>query len=81
MTAPVLIVMRLAEMRRVHPRMIETTCGGCGERVGIYPSGQGVLASNPATLVRCNYCQDPTRATGLAPGAEFEPFESRRRES
>jgi hypothetical protein len=75
-TPPILIVMRRAEMQRVHPRMITRACDKCGEVCGIYPSGQGVIAHNPGTVVLCNHCQDPTKATGLAPGAEVEPFES-----
>lgn len=71
----VLIVMRLAEMKRVHPRQIELVCDRCGERVGIYPSGQRIIMAQPKTVVLCNYCGDAAAATGLAPGAEHEPFE------
>ena len=34
-----LIVMRLADMKRVHPEQITDKCAGCGHAVGIYPSG------------------------------------------
>jgi hypothetical protein len=71
-----LIVMRLAEMARVHPAMITRRCDRCGEVCGVYPSGQRVIARNPATQVVCNHCGDPTTATGLAPGAAREVFES-----
>ena len=63
-----LVVMRLTEMARVHPRQIESVCDDCGERVGIYPSGQRVIMREPGTRVLCNYCIDPRTATGLAPG-------------
>jgi hypothetical protein len=72
----ILIVMRLAEMRRVHPGMIASVCAQCRHAVGVYPSGQRVLAERPGSVILCNHCQDPTKASGLAPGAEREPFES-----
>jgi hypothetical protein len=73
---PILIVMRLAEMRRVHPRMITARCDKCHEAVGIYPSGQGVLARAPQTLVLCSVCHTPSPHATMAPGAEVEPSES-----
>lgn len=72
----ILIVMRLAEMQRVHPQMITTFCDKCREPVGVYPSGQRVLAQRPGSVILCTHCEDPTKAIGLAPGAEREPFES-----
>jgi hypothetical protein len=75
-----LIVMRLAEMGRVHPKQIERKCDGCGEVCGIYPSGQAAIRREPDIEVVCNHCHpiadDPVR---LAPGAGIEPFESVRR--
>jgi hypothetical protein len=72
-----LIVMRLAEMHRVHPLQIERKCHGCGEVVGIYPSGQVAILREPDIEILCNHCHpignDPVR---LAPGAEVEPFQS-----
>ena len=76
MTRPILVVMRLAEMARVHPAMITSICGNCGHKVGIYPSGQRVIVRDPATLVVCSHCTDPTTATGLAPGAREEVAQS-----
>lgn len=72
----VLVVMRLAEMRRVHPRQIESVCDGCGAKVGIFPSGQRIIAADPRTRVLCSHCSDPATATGLAPGALDEPTET-----
>jgi hypothetical protein len=72
-----LIVMRLADMHRVHPKQDNSrVCAGCGERVGIYPSGQAILRRMPATRILCSHCQEPVDAMVLAPGAEREPFES-----
>ena len=45
----ILVVMRLAEMRRIHPAQIESVCDGCGQKVGIYPSGQNIIAADPRT--------------------------------
>lgn len=78
---PDLIVMRLADMRRVHPRQDDSrVCDLCGERVGIYPSGQAVLRHDPTTRIICSECREPADIEVLAPGAEFEPFESKRRQ-
>lgn len=76
-----LVVMRLVDMHRVHPRQIERPCAKCGEVVGIYPSGQAAIRREPDIEIVCNHCHpigdDPIR---LAPGALFEPFESVDRE-
>jgi hypothetical protein len=72
-----LIVMRLADMTRVHPHQDESrVCSRCGERVGIYPSGQRALAAVPDLEIVCHVCCDPGIGL-LAPGAETEPFESK----
>ncbi len=76
-----LIVMRLKNMRRVHPLQDNSqVCAVCGKQVGIYPSGQAVLASDPATRIICDVCYQPSSLAVLAPGAEHEPFESVRAE-
>jgi hypothetical protein len=72
-----LIVMRLANMHRVHPRQDNSrVCATCGEQVGIYPSGQAMLAADPSIRLICDVCRTPADITFLAPGAEREPFES-----
>ena len=78
----ILIVMRLAEMRRVHPAQVPRHCDRCGHLCGVYPSGQDVIRRDPLTEVVCSHCIDPATvpAIGLAPGAEVEPFESEWRE-
>ena len=75
-----LIVMRLANMHRVHPRQDNSrVCAVCGEQVGIYPSGQAMLRRDPTIRIICDVCFTPADIadiTFLAPGAEREPFES-----
>jgi hypothetical protein len=76
-----LIVMRLAEMHRVHPRQDDSrVCSKCGERVGIFPSGQAVLQRDPTTQIFCHICyvngEAPADIETMAPGAEGELSES-----
>jgi ribosomal protein S27E len=71
-----LIVMRLADMHRVHPEQISGRCAGCGHEVAIYPSGQQVMKRHPDVRLTCQVCKTPGPNAALAPGAEFEPFES-----
>lgn len=64
----VLVAMRLAEMTRMHPRQSnEHQCSKCGERVGIYPSGQAAIADNPRIKIICSRCAE------AEPVAENEP--------
>jgi hypothetical protein len=73
----VLVVMRLADMRRVHPAQDNTkVCSACGAQVGVYPSGQRMIATDPDMRLVCNHCMDPDALSVLVPGAEIEPFES-----
>jgi hypothetical protein len=54
---PTLIVMRLTNMYKVHPRQDESkVCSKCDERVGIYPSGQAALKANPDIKIVCINC-------------------------
>jgi hypothetical protein len=71
-----LIVMRLADMHRVHPEQITAKCHGCGHVVAVYPSGQQVMREYPGVLLTCQVCKTPGPDAALAPGAELEPFES-----
>ena len=75
---PMLIVMRLADMTRVHPNQDnDHVCMRCGHIVGIYPSGQGVLRDEPDTEIVCQVCNPPGGGINiLAPGAEYEPGQS-----
>jgi len=80
-TQPIdLIVMRLADMHRVHPDQITDTCALCGHEVGVYPSGQAIMREYPDRIrLVCQVCKTPDPDAPLAPGAEFEPFESVRK--
>ena len=75
-----LIVMRLADMQRVHPDQITAQCSKCGATVGVYPSGQKVMREIPGVELICQVCKQPADVTLLAPGAELEPFQSQRKQ-
>jgi hypothetical protein len=68
-----LAVMRLADMHKVHPQQDNTrVCSGCGETVGIYPSGQRALRDTPGLRIVCNVCAwnlPPATVSKPAPGA------------
>lgn len=73
--------MRLKDMQRVHPEQIENKCASCGEVVGIYPSGQALLKAYPDKIeLVCQVCRPEADISILAPGAELEPFESKRKQ-
>jgi hypothetical protein len=77
--SPVLIVMRLEDMARLHPRQDNTRfCPKCNHRVGIYPSGQAAMLRDPRLGILCNVCNDKLGPAlmKLAPGALKEPKES-----
>lgn len=74
-----MLVMRLADMTRVHPQQITATCSLCGHEVGVYPSGQRMMRQMPELRLVCSVCSDSRgRAVinVLAPGAAIEPFET-----
>lgn len=73
-----LIVMRLADMTRVHPDQITSRCSKCNEEVGVYPSGQNVMREMDDVVLVCQVCKGKFNLFGthLAPGAASEPFES-----
>lgn len=59
-----LICMRDADMVNRHPKTDYTHCCAlCLERVGIFPSGQAVLASHAPGMIRiiCTHCADMSR--------------------
>jgi hypothetical protein len=72
-----LISMRLDDMLLVHPDMVVEACSGCGERVGVYPSGQAVIARYRRVKILCHVCA-PVDLVGsqLAPGALAEVGQS-----
>ncbi len=52
-----LLVMRLADMTRVHPQQDNShVCSKCGAQVGIYPSGQNYMKQYPDITLTCNRC-------------------------
>lgn len=71
-----LIVMRLADMHRVHPQQITAHCAVCGHEVGVYPSGQAIMAQEPNIRLVCHVCRPRSGMAMLAPGAEAEPAQS-----
>lgn len=74
-----LIVMRLADMERVHPEQIVATCSSCGHEVGVYPSGQKIMRKIRGVKLVCQVCRTPGdggAAVVLAPGALEERKQS-----
>jgi hypothetical protein len=72
-----LVAMRLIAMRKVHPEQVTMDCALCGEKVGVYPSGQKVLrlAVGPAEVI-CHVCAaktyDPEQDTDEPAGSVDE---------
>jgi len=61
----VLVVMRLADMTKVHPKQDSTRiCDACSTPVGIYPTGLAALAANPTLAIRCQVCAFRERKPG-----------------
>ena len=75
-----LIVMRLANMERVHPDQITARCSGCNAEVGVFPSGQKIMRHFRDVALFCQVCRQPGSDARLAPGAELEPFQSHRKQ-
>lgn len=80
MVGPILIVMRLAEMQRMHPDQITAKCARCGHDVGVYPSGQKVMREHANTELVCSVCKSPGFGVTLAPGALAERGQSKRKQ-
>jgi hypothetical protein len=77
MTMVDLIVVRLADMQRVHPDQITARCSQCNAKVAVFPSGQRLMQQHGDALkLFCSVCKSPGEHATLAPGAEFEPFQS-----
>jgi hypothetical protein len=57
MSDAALVTMRLVDMHRYHPAQDNSkVCSACGERVGIYPSGQEALRKHPGMKIICTHC-------------------------
>lgn len=68
--------MRLAEMELVHPLMNrEHCCERCGEILGLYPTGQAILAKYGRERIElvCNRCLRPDIA--ILPETAFAEME------
>ena len=80
MKPTLLVVMRLSDMHKVHPAQDNSkVCPSCGERVGIYPSGQMALKYGVGVEIICQVCSEklpPSDLSVLAPGALEEIGES-----
>jgi hypothetical protein len=74
-----LLCMRLADMTVVHPDQITAACSQCGEMIAIYPSGQRVMREFPDVELICQICKQPGEHATLAPGAERERLQSKRK--
>jgi hypothetical protein len=65
-----LVCMRLADMRRIHPEQDNShVCFRCGERVGLYPSGQKAVRDNPGIEIVCAVCAEHDEADDIRPAA------------
>lgn len=75
-----LVAMRLANMMIGHPDMTtDHRCSRCGAVLGLYPSGQRVLAKYGKRVdLVCHVCHGPPVNGIPAPGAVREMRESRR---
>lgn len=75
-----LLVMRLADMERVHPEQVPAHCHRCGHLVGVYPSGQNVLRQHPDAEIVCSVCAPPS-AMGAPPAAPWDQIREEIRQS
>lgn len=78
---PMLVVMRLASMYKVHPRTdFSHNCERCKKAVGIYPSGQQAMRDHPGIEIVCHVCAEQDRGAIILaeplPGVEQERRES-----
>lgn len=52
-----LVVMRLIDMHKMHPQQDNSkVCALCGQPVGIYPSGQAAIRTEPTIEIVCSVC-------------------------
>lgn len=79
-----LVVMRLDDMRRQHPDQDNSRfCSECGQKVGIYPSGQKALKAHPEMTVICSVCSfaKSMRLTAEVPAAPWPEIRQESRAS
>jgi hypothetical protein len=78
-----LVVMRLADMHRTHPRQDNTKiCSRCAARVGVYPSGQRALLRDSSMRIVCNVCvAKEDIALGIPAAASWQEIAQEARDS
>lgn len=79
-----LVCMRLVDMARIHPAQDNShVCLKCGERVGIYPTGQIALQEHPEASIICAPCAKAQAASGAVavPAGSFDQILREVRES
>ena len=77
-----LVVMRLIDMRRIHPGQDNTrVCSKCGFQVGIYPSGQAALKANPGAVIICALCASPQESDEAQPAGSWPEIAQEVRDS
>jgi hypothetical protein len=66
--------MRVVDMQRIHPHQDNSRfCSKCGERVGIYPSGQRALRVFPGMPIICAVCATKEHAANPDEPVAIEP--------
>jgi hypothetical protein len=84
-----LAAMRLVDMHRIHPSQDNShVCSKCGERVGIYPTGQRVLKHNKGVKIICVVCamkdydeKPEERPTEVRPAGRWDEIAQESRDS
>jgi hypothetical protein len=79
-----LVVMRLADMHKVHPQQVTRECAFCREPVGVYPSGQKALRLNPGPVeIICQVCyvEKHDKSDSDQPAAPFDEILQEMRDS
>ena len=77
-----LVVMRLKDMRKVHPEQDNShVCSQCGETVGVYPSGQRSLRNFPEMAIICHVCASGVKGAKAFPAAPWDDIKRELRDS
>jgi hypothetical protein len=86
MKGPIMLVCtRLADMTVMHPKQTQELCSKCQHTVGVYPTGQVMMAKYPKMKVVCAPCAalselDPSRDE-IIPAGTIEEIVQERNES
>jgi hypothetical protein len=77
-----LVCMRLADMHRIHPSQDNShVCSDCGQRVGLYPSGQKAVRDNPGITIVCHVCAINDEADEVLSAAPLDEIAQEMRDS